>query len=727
MNAALLVSKLMVRATVFLALGAVLHPAISRAQTPAQRTVLEAFRDSVDRATDSASLAGLEARIVAGMRRNRASPFEHVRLGLLSLRQADLGAIRYFEDAAAEFQTAARLAPSWPYAWYGLGLAEFGTARSGQGPQRAAAAGTPYGRATGALSRAVLADPRFADLLVNDAFQARRERQVARVGVMLEALRLASQPRPGAPSVLAGLGRLEREFGEPSAALRAFEGWLAQAGRVRGTALLEVARTRFLLGQDNGAPVYYEGAAFDDSATVRAYRDDLASIATDRELQNFDRATGPARVEMLRRFWGRRDAADLRKPNDRLREHYRRLYYARRTFPLFLPGRSDGQVAAADLPVDDRGLVYIRHGDPDDRVQLSTLGVEPNESWRYARDEGDMVVHFVARHDPEVFRLVESLLDVAETTSEPGGASDEVVSRGQEMLLRSREPLSPVYRRDRRDTPERGRDFLLAERALSRASLRTATTTDSYRRRYARSLAARVDMAVFGLEPGGGRLQVAYAVPFERLNSAWLGQDIDYPLRVRLTAYSAEGDPIIAIDSTVRPRTWEHLGDRWLAGSFAVPLPMDRVRIGLAFEDGDSVGTLLPVRSFELQLPGAVTLSDLAVGMPGMPWHAEAAVGDRVAMLPLGTLRRSEAAEVAYEVMAPSDVSLSSQLTLMRADERAGVVSSERVEEKVVAGRRLVRHPLELKKLKPGLYRLEVTVTTGRGGLARRWKEFEVR
>jgi hypothetical protein len=110
-----------------------------------------------------------------------------------------------------------------------------------------------------------------------------------------------------------------------------------------------------------------------------------------------------------------------------------------------------------------------------------------------------------------------------------------------------------------------------------------------------------------------------------------------------------------------------------------------------------------------------------------MPWHAEARVGERVALLPLGTLRRSEPAEVAYEILAPADVSLSSQLTLMRADDRAGVVSSERIEEQSVAGRRLVRHPIDLKKLKPGLYRLEVTVTTGRGGLARRWKEFEVR
>ena len=717
----------MTRVPLLLALLAMLPVAPAPAQTPAQRIVLEAFRDSVDRATDSTGLAGLEARIVAAMRRNRANAFEHIRLGFLSMRQADLGATRYFEDAAAEFQTAARLAPSWPYAWYGLGLAEYGTARSVQGTQLSAASGTPYSRATNALSRAVIVDPRFADILVNEAFQARRERQVAKVGVMLEALRVASKPKPAGAAILSGLGRLEREFGEPSAALRAFEASLALAGRVRGTALLEVARTRFLLGQDNGAAPYFEGAVFDDSATVRGYRDDLTTIANDRELRDFDRAVGRARVELLRGFWARRDAADLRKPNERLREHYRRLYYARRTFPLYLPGRPDAQIASAELPVDDRGLVFIRHGEPDDRVQLSTLGVEPNESWRYARDEGDMVVHFVARHDPEVYRLVESLLDVAETMSETGNAGGDLVTRGQEMLFRSREPISPVYRRDRRDTPQRGRDFLLAERALSRAGLRTATGTDSFRRRYTRSLGARVDLALFGVEASGARLQVAYAVPFDRLGGAWLGQGIEYPLRVRLTAFTVEGDPVVTMDSIVRPRTWEYLGDRWLAGSFAVPLTVGRVRIGLAFEDGDSVGTSVPVRSFELQLPGAVTLSDLAVGMPGMPWHAESAVGDRVAMLPLGTLRRSEPAEVAYEITAPGDVPLSSQLTLMRADERAGVVSSERLEETVVTGRRLVRHPLDLKKLKPGLYRLEVTVTTGRGSLARRWKEFEVR
>ena len=98
MNAASVVSNVMFRASIFVAFSAMLLPSQSGGQTPAQRTVLEAFRDSVDRATDSAGLAGLEARIVASMRRNRASPFEHVAEGTTSVT-TPFGSRRYSRPA----------------------------------------------------------------------------------------------------------------------------------------------------------------------------------------------------------------------------------------------------------------------------------------------------------------------------------------------------------------------------------------------------------------------------------------------------------------------------------------------------------------------------------------------------------------------------------------------------------------------------------------------------
>lgn len=696
------------------------------AQTPAQRTVLEAFRDSLDRVGDSLGLSQVEARMVAALRRDRADAFEHLRLGFLALRQAELGATRYFDDAASEFETVTRLSPEWGYGWFGLGLAEFGLAATGATGTRRASAEAPYARASVALARAAMTDGRFADMVVEEAFQARRERQPERVSTMLVALRVAGRPPARNPSVLAGLGRLEREFGDPQAALRVFDSWLPHAGRQRGLALLELARTRFLLGRLDGVAPYFEGSVYDDSVTVHAYRHDIELIGSRGELEEFDRAAGPNRTKFLRGFWGRRDAADLRVPGERLREHYRRLYHARRTYPLYLPGRVPEYIAAVPVSVDDRGLMYIRHGEPDDRVELTTLGVEPNESWRYDRAEGDLIIHFVARHDPEVFRLVESLLDVGETVEASSPATRDLVSRSQEVLLRSREQISPLYRRERRATPDR-RSFLLAERAMSRQSLRAATTTDSYHDRFSHRLPARVDFGAFGLDSTGARLYVAFAVPFVPLRAAWLGEGIEYPLRVRLSGFSEAGDRLVTLDTVARPLTHEILGERWLAGTLSVPIPPGRMRLRIAFQDGDSVGTLLPIRSFEVLPTGKLEMSDLVVGVQSQPWQARLEDGERVAMAPLGFIQRSQRAELAYEVTVPPGAALQTQLTVIRADDRAGVVSNERLTPPVGLGRQLVRHVLDIHKLKPGLYRIEVTVTDGLGGRARRSREFEVR
>jgi GWxTD domain-containing protein len=702
------------------------------AQTPSQRTLIEAFRDSLDRVADSVALARVEAQLVAGTKGSRANALDHLRLGFLSLRQADLGATRDYEDAASEFQWVTRLAPAWPYGWYGLGLAEYGVAITG--PQAASRSATPpravFGRALGAFARAAAADPRFADILVEDAFAARRQRQATRPMVLLEAVRVAGQSRSASAQVLAALGRIERELGDPKAALKAFESSLPTAGRGRGLALLEVARTRFLLGRNDGSLPYYDGAVFDDSATVGHYRADLSYIATETELRAFDRASGAARAAYLHRFWAVRDAADMRNDGERLQEHYRRVYFARRSYPLFAPVRSrdlGGRIAVAEPDWDDRGVIYVRHGEPDDRVQMSSLGVEPNQSWRYTRAEGDLVLHFVARHELQVYRLVESLFDVADAVPQTGVAKGTAAtSPGQEMVLRSRETLSTFYQRGRRtsETPER--DFRLAERAMSRGSLVSALASDTYRHGYAHRLGVLAEVAVIGSAPGGSRLYVAFTLPFDAVGATWLGAGQEYPLRFKLIAFDLEGRTLARVDSLVRPRTLADGTERWLAGIVSVPLPEGRLRLRVAVEDGDTAGTMLPLRSIEVTSrdDGVLAVSDLALGPVDGPWRAAMAGGADVALNPVGVLRREDSVELAYEVTAPLGARLTSQVTVIRVDAQAGVVLNERFTE--AAGRRLVRHGLALGKLKAGSYRVEVTLADGRGGLARRWREFRL-
>ncbi|HEX9754568.1 MAG TPA: GWxTD domain-containing protein [Gemmatimonadales bacterium] len=709
-----------------LLLLAVSAPAGVAAQTQAQRTLIEAFRDSLDQAPDSTGLVRLDTRIVRDVQRARPDPFEHLRLGFLALRLGDLGRSRGYEDAAMEFQTVTRLAPRWGFGWYGLGLAEYAVGRAavGQAGGEVVPPTRAYARAVTALARSASTDASFIPALVEEAYNGRRQRDPSRSTVAVAALRLAGEGRSPTAALLLGRGRVEREFGDPEHALEAFEALLRVSRSSRGLNLLEIARTRFLLGRTDGATPYYEGAASDETASVEAYRMDLAAIASDDELTRFDATRGGDRVTFLRRFWGYRDAAEFRDEGERLLEHYRRLYFARRTFPGYVPTRwreLTRRVAVTD-EVDDRGLVHIRHGEPDNRVSLTSVGFEPNESWHYDRAEGDLVLHFVARHAPDDFHLVESLFDVVEARNARGGAASGARGDGAQQLLRSREPLSPFYRTG--GAPDRTHTFRVAERALSRASMITATTSDSHRRRYPRSLDARADLVLLGDGPSVFA-QVAIAVPFSATGSAWLGGGLTFPLRLRVVGLDAAGMTVTAMDTMLRAQAVTYHEARWLAGTLSVPVPEGRLRIRLAVEDDDA-GTVLPFRALEVKGAGVpLAISDLAVAEIDAPWRMSLASGS-LFLDPVGVIDRDRPVELAFEARARPGTTLSCQVTLIRTDDQPGVALSDTWREAIGRGVTLVRYRLGSRRLAPGFYRAEITVTDGQGQLVRRWREFRV-
>jgi hypothetical protein len=221
---------------------------------------------------------------------------------------------------------------------------------------------------------------------------------------------------------------------------------------------------------------------------------------------------------------------------------------------------------------------------------------------------------------------------------------------------------------------------------------------------------------------------VAYAVPFDSLGAAWLAPGLEYPLHLRLLAFGPDGEALASVDSTVRPVALISGEERWLSGSVAVAVPVGRFRMRLRLDDGPDLGSEPPVRSLEIApvSSAAVGLSDLAVGNPSGPWPVAMALAGPVALNPLGRFRRDEPVELAYQVSAPAGVPLVSQVTLIRTDDQAGVIRSDRYQEGTAAWPKIIRHPVDVRKLKPGPYRLEVTVTDGRGGLARHWKEFTI-
>jgi GWxTD domain-containing protein len=355
------------------------------AQEPAQRAELESFRDSIGGTVDSVGLLALEQRLIERAKADRNNAMIHLRLGFLSLRLGELGGQSHFEDAASEFQWAIDLQPQWPYGHYGMGFAEYGIGDS----HISFVTGLKTMLGKDALTRSAMAfaksaevDPSFDKGLVDLANTALKQRVNIKLGVALDALRRAASTEAAThPEVMLARGRVEREVGDGDSALVALQGFL-EKGDNRSLAQLEVARTMFLLGRFDGLPLYLEGAASDDSETVASYRYDLATIASDSVMAEFDHTSGQHRADYLKRFWSERDKTDLRTDGERLREHYRRLFYARKNFQLTSLNRHYDIVEryrSGSRDFDDRGVIYIRHGEPSSRASYAAPGLEPNE------------------------------------------------------------------------------------------------------------------------------------------------------------------------------------------------------------------------------------------------------------------------------------------------------------------------------------------------------------
>jgi GWxTD domain-containing protein len=726
---------------------AAVHPSPIHAQDPAGRTELERFRDSLASTADSAGLLGLERRMIEVAKSDRNNALTHLKLGFLSLRLGDLGGQSHYDDAASEFQWAIDLQPQWPYPWYGMGFAEYGVGDS----QISFVTGLKTMLGKDALTRSAMAfaksaevDPSFVRGLVELAGTALRQRVNIKLGVALDALRrAASTPAGRDPQVLLARGRVEREVGDGDSALVAFQGY-QERGTDRSLADLEIARTLFLLGRFDGVQPYFQGAGSDDPATVAGYRTDLAPIASDSVLREFDRQRGAQRVAYLKRFWSERDRAELRAGGERLREHYRRLFYARKNFQLTALNRHYDIVEryrSGSRDFDDRGVIYIRHGEPDSRASYAAPGLEPNESWRYDRPEGELIFHFVAREDVQDFKLVESLFDVL-------GFSQAVALRGEgpgedpvaTQLMLSREQLSPIYGRLQSAGPAGSSRIQTEERRLGQESIALGTTTDSYELRFARELKVHTAVLAVGHDSAGPLVQVAYAISGKGLDPVTVTSGYLYSVRLRFAATDRTGKVVASVDTTrhfVAPApvpVTEHL-----VGRVAVPVPQGVYEYRVAVQQGEEAGVVLPRDTVRVGAPasGALALSDLVLGSRSTNLAWRRTDTDTVLFNPLHTFRRSDEMQLYYEVggLRPGqryEVRLAVKKQggggglFRKIFGGGGAALSLKYDAEASAALEEAHRGLQLEKLKPGNYVLEVTVTDGQGRRDQRSRPFQV-
>ena len=711
------------------------------AQAPEDRAALERFRDSLVATADTNGLLDLEKRMIAVAKTDRNNAVQHLRLGFLSLRIGELGGQSHYDDAASEFQWAIDLQPDWPYAWYGMGLAEYGVGDS----QVSFVTGLKTMLGKDALTRSAVAfaksaevDPAFVRGLVDLANTALRQRVNIKLGVALEALRRAGYtPAHDDPEVMLARGRVEREVGDGDSALVAFRGYLEQV-TIAAWRELEVARTLFLLGRFDGVAPYFEGAESDDSATVASYRADLATIASDSVLKEFDLAQGARRVAYLRQFWGSRDRIELRPDGERLREHYRRMFYARKNFQLASLNRHYDIVEryhSGSRDFDDRGLIYIRHGEPTSRASYAAPNLEPNESWRYSRPEGDLIFHFVAREDVQDFKLVESLFDVLGFSNAVALRQDRASANPMaEQLMLSREQLSPIYQRLQSAGGIGAGHYQTEERALGHASIALGTTTDSYELTFPSELKVRSEVLAVGHDSAGSLVQLAYAIAGSSLEPVTVTRGYLYSVRVRFVATDRAGKVVASLDTTrhfVAPApvpTGEHL-----VGRAALHVPPGSYEYRLAIQQGEEAGVVLPkdtVRVGPADLrPSRSATSCSAAAPPTSIWRR--AADDTVTFNPLRTYKRNEDMDLYYEVEGLSAGTPYTVRIVVRkqggeegCSRRSSAAGRPRSHSQVrgaggFPGGKLAPH-LKLETLKPGNYTLQVVVEDSQGRTDRR-------
>ncbi len=762
------------------------------AQGPARRDSLDAFRDSLAGVNDSVGLRGLERRLIAtvkhpplyqprsGADSARAASL-HLSIGFVELRLGDVGGHEHYDGAASEFQWAAELEPKWPFPPFGLGLAELGVGDYSNpllhGLQ------TMLGR--DALTRSAIdfarsaeADPAFVEGLVELSAIALRQRVNVRLDVALAALRRAGRTAAGRnPAVLLARCRVERAVGSPDSALAAVNALLARDPD-NAEALLELARTKFVRGDVSGNAPWYRGLQLADPAVLAQYRSDLAPVLPDSTLRAFRSASNDGRVALMRSFWTTRDREGLHRDGERLMEHYRRLDYAERNYLLVSTTRHYDIVeryrpTAAEF--DDRGVVYIRQGAPDDRRRLDIAALPPNETWAYHRAGGNLLFTFVARHGVDDYRLVEGLFDVLGNDDAvalagtgniqgdqlgPAGSSfmgrraltaqaaeslshltrDAQLSATAAALLRSRVGLDPIYQQLLTSGKGSAPGLEAAERSLGRRSIAVGTRSDSWPLRYPRALDATVSILAVGADSAGARVQLAFAIPRTALPAALSASGSAGSVTVRAAFLGLDGALTASIDTAVALPPAGITGPE-LLGRVPVVVPPGTfaVRAALAI---DSSGDVLPVDTVQVASPmgPALGLSDLALGAQRVPLDWTTARGDTVWLDPHDRFALNDPLQLYFEVtgLVPGST-YRTRLDIRQREGGWGVwrairnffgggpphiaISSEQTAHHVLEP---VRRDLSLARLKPGDYQLEVTVTTAGGARVVGRHEFHI-
>jgi GWxTD domain-containing protein len=351
----------------------------------AQNRDLTAFQDSLQRIED---VTHLRTMLATRGGRSAQSPITLTERGFVALRIWDLTTDRpHSKLAEKSFKAALERDPHYGWAHYGLGL----TYVSGPdaNPEKAGWRGAFVlddvvdnllgndirTRAHQEFVKAVSADPPVSraaeDLAENAVTKNKRKTLEDARAALIE--HVTASPSDGSRWI--ALARVDAELGSLFDAAAAIE--RAAALGVKDS---DVARTRAALllrivGREaEGERAWFAGVDALTPATAEDYYNDIEPLLSKQERAAWKQFTLSQRADFLRSFWEFRAGLSGVSTTARLAEHYRRLAYARTEYYRGQKFGAPGGNELRMLPFsqrsefDDRGLIFVRHGEPDARI-----------------------------------------------------------------------------------------------------------------------------------------------------------------------------------------------------------------------------------------------------------------------------------------------------------------------------------------------------------------------
>ncbi len=494
--------------------------------------------------------------------------------------------------------------------------------------------------------------------------------------------------------------------------------------------------------------------ASDTASTVRHFlaaigvvSDSASKMAADWQVRWFlwpdeemawDTMATESRRPWLTRLLALRDVRDGRPPGARVMEHFKRLEYVLGAFRMEvlpinrkrvmeLAATPDGPGGECDLTnwgaslgascvlrdyrrwqaeIDDRGAVWMRFGEPGQRLFLTesgepTLGKPTNnvkrEAWKYEVDGQSMILSF----ESEGWDGTEEATRIIPTALRPFICG---VDSWRCFLM------------NRDGSPTR----LLSMREQDFQMLDAATQRDNNAPPVARHI--RVSARYLRLWDPASELLIAIAPWSVRLEDLEVADSI---ARFDLVVNLWDGVRGVGFDTTVRkeyrlPR--RRSGDAQVTGVLDLPASPGISGWSLFTRQEPDAGG----RAFDIDVApfamGPLAVSDLVLGAAGqgVNWNG---TREPVVLAPLGVIDRKEGTLHLYFQVRSEDAysDAVTSIRVYRSDRRGDSPAiSVSIPGRLSTGINEVRREIGLGELDAGSYRLEVEVRTGNGVTAAR-------